>query len=101
MRDRFKMTVEFEVTTAQALCLQEMFNYWNTLGKLGGTRTVGLVVDGDGPFHPNIKITTEERLPVLSATERKRAIVHDNGNGDRIYDADPMEGFSNQSDMPF
>ncbi len=87
--DRIKMTVEMEVTPAQGLTLQAMFEYWNILSSWGSSRTVGFFVDGDGNFHPKCSVRFDGDIPELTDELRKAAVVRDK-NGDRDYDFDPV-----------
>jgi len=90
-----KMTVVFDVNREQAITLREMFNYWNRLSSIGSSRYVAFFVDGDGNFHPNIKMAFTENLPELEEKYLNSAIkqnphgykVHE---GDRFYDFDPI-----------
>lgn len=52
MAQRRAMTVSMEVTEPQALTLAIMFERWNKLAGMGGSRWVSFFVDGDGDFHP-------------------------------------------------
>lgn len=65
-----KMVVEMEVTEAQGLTLQAMFEYWNTLSSAGASRYVSFMCDGDGNFHPNCKISFNS--PVSNLTDDLR-----------------------------
>ncbi len=85
--DRIKMTIEMQVTPAQGLTLQAMFEHWNLLSNIGSSRKVGFFVDGDGNFHPKCKIKFKGKIPKLTDGLRKKAIAKDQG-GDRIYDFD-------------
>lgn len=82
-----KLTVVMNVTVAQALTLKAMFEYWNTLAKLGGSNYVSFYVDGDGDFHPQCAVTVDGALPELTRELKDKAIAHDLG-GDRRYDSD-------------
>jgi hypothetical protein len=65
--ERLKMTVEMEVTEAQALALQAMFKCWNKLSSWGSSRMVAFYADGDGNFHPHCKFTFDR--PIRELTE--------------------------------
>lgn len=78
-----------EVTIPQGLALQAMFEYWNLLSSLGGSRKVGFYADGDGNFHPKCSIKFDGDIPELTDELRQIAIVKDD-NGNRIYDFDPI-----------
>jgi hypothetical protein len=52
MTEKIKMLVELDVTPAQALALEAMFDHWNQLSSWGSSRMVGFYADGDGNFHP-------------------------------------------------
>ena len=54
-----------DVTVSQAIVLKKMFEFWNTCGSTGMSRTVGFMVDGDGDFDPKCIITTNKQLPEL------------------------------------
>lgn len=47
MAERLEMTVKMQVTPAQALALQAMFQHWNRLASWGSSRMIGFFVDGD------------------------------------------------------
>lgn len=89
MTERVEMTVTMQVTVAQALALEAMFNYWSYLGNIGSSRSVGFMVDGDGNFKPKCKISFDKEIPSLTDTLAEFAIISDD-NGDRIYDFDPI-----------
>lgn len=85
--DRIKMTIEMQVTPVQGLTLQAMFEYWNQLSAMGGSRKVGFFVDGDGNFHPKCNVKFDGEIPELTDGLRQKAIAKDQG-GDRVYDFD-------------
>lgn len=87
MDDRLTMTVTMTVTEPQALALRTMFEYWNYLGRVGSSRTVGFMCDGDGNFQPKCKLSFSRPIQELTDTLRKYAVVSDD-DGDRIYDFD-------------
>lgn len=88
-KERLTMTVTMQVTPAQALALQAMFDYWNQLSGLGGSREVAFYADGDGNFHPKCQYLFSEKLPELTPEMRTKAVIRDN-HGDRLYDFDPV-----------
>jgi len=85
--ERVKMTVEMEVTVPQGLTLQTMFEYWNILSSIGGSRMVSFYADGDGSFHPKCKISFDKKIPELTDEIRKIAVMSDK-NDNRKYDFD-------------
>lgn len=87
MSDKVQLTVKMEVTVAQALALEAMFEYWNNLGSMGSSRNVAFFVDGDGNFQPNCKVSFEGEVPKLTDELREKAISEE-VDGDRIYDFD-------------
>lgn len=87
-QDRTKMVIEMQVTQAQGLALQAMFEHWNYLAGIGGSRKIGFYVDGDGNFKPDCQIAFESNVE-LTDEMRDISIVEDN-NGDRTYDFDPI-----------
>lgn len=89
MHKRIEMTVKMQVTVSQGLALQAMFEYWNRLSAIGGSRSAGFYADGDGNFHPHCQITFSEELPELTQELRQIAIVEDR-EGNRVYDFDPI-----------
>jgi hypothetical protein len=89
MSKRVKMKIEIDATIPQALALQAMFEYWNYLGGVGGSRQVAFYVDGDGDFKPKCKISFDGEVPELTKEMAKMAIVKDMA-GDRVYDYDPI-----------
>lgn len=88
-KQRLKMTVDLEVTPAQALALQCMFEHWNALASMGSSRRIGFFVDGDGNFKPKCKFTYSETLPELT-DEMRRFSVSEEQNGNRLYDYDDI-----------
>jgi hypothetical protein len=87
--NKIKMTVTMDVTVPQALALQAMFDYWNQLSSIGGSRKVGYYVDGDGNFHPHVKCEFSSNVPELTSDLRKIAVVEEY-DGNRTYDFDPI-----------
>ncbi len=77
------------VTESQALALKAMFEYWNYLSNIGGSRNVAFMVDGDGNFHPNCEVEVDPPIRELDDELRELAIVKDDG-GDRTYDFDSV-----------
>ena len=88
-RRMMKMKVEMDVTIPQALALQAMFEYWNQLSAMGGSRFAGFYVDGDGNFHPKCDITYDTPIPELTDEMREAAVVNDD-NGNKKFDFDPI-----------
>ena len=88
LHERIEMTVKMQVTPAQALTLQAMFNHWNRLAGWGSSRMIGFFVDGDGNFKPKCEIDFSETLPELTEELTKAAIVSDDGNGTLSFDFD-------------
>lgn len=87
MTERIKINISMEVTIPQALALQAMFEYWNTLASVGSSRKVGFYVDGDGNFKPRCQMITYAQIPELTDEMRKIAIVSDD-DGNVVYDFD-------------
>ena len=83
------MTVKMQVTESQALALQAMFEYMNSLAAMGSSRYVGFYADGDGNFHPHVDISYDKPVRPLTDKMRKLAVVKDN-YGNREYDFDPI-----------
>lgn len=76
---------------AQAIAIKKMLDSWVSLGNVGSSRYVAFFADGDGDFHPDIKVKTSVPLP---ESERDIKWVHakfENGNSDEVgiidYDA--------------
>lgn len=90
MTKRIKMHIEMEVTVAQALALNTMFEYWNTLSSVGRSRRVAFFVDGDGNFHPQCQITCNPRLPFIERQVVKKLAIAADDNGNRVYDFDEL-----------
>ncbi len=90
--DRIRVAVYLTATVPQALALQAMFEHWNRLSGLGGSRKVAFYVDGDGNFHPNAQFVnlSTEKLPRLTDEMREAAIVAGKENGDYVFDFDPI-----------
>ena len=87
--DKIKMTIEMEITPAQGLALQAMFEYWNYLSGIGSSRRVAFYVDGDGNFRPECSVKFKGKIPELTDELRGIAVVKEH-DGDRIYDFDPI-----------
>lgn len=52
-----KLKIEIDnLTEKQAIAVEQMFNTWEILSRLGSSRYVAFYVDGDGNFHPKILI---------------------------------------------
>lgn len=60
------MTVELEVTEAQALTLQAMFEEWNYCSSIGTSKHISFMVDGDGNFHPHCKVSFGKNITQLN-----------------------------------
>lgn len=90
MNEKIEMIVRMEVTPAQGLALQAMFDHWNKLASWGCSRMIGFYCDGDGNFHPNCKIEFSENMPELTDELRKAASVEDDGNQTINFDFDPI-----------
>jgi hypothetical protein len=88
-RKRVKMTIEMEVTKPQGLALQAMFEYWNYLAGIGASRQISFMVDGDGNFHPDCKVSFDEEMPEMNDELRELAVVED-VNRARKYDFDAI-----------
>ena len=86
---KIKMTVELEVTVPQALALQAMFDYWNTLAGRGSSRFVSFYADGDGNFRPKAKYMFSEEVPFLSGLLRHLAETEDI-DGHKKFDFDAI-----------
>jgi hypothetical protein len=89
MSDKIEMTIKLQVTEAQALTLQAMFEYMNELGSVGASRYVAFYADGDGDFQPKAECTYSEPVRPLTDDMKKIAVVEDN-HGHRKYDFDNM-----------
>ncbi len=89
MNDKIKMTVEMEVTEAQALTLQAMFRCWNSYGHTGMSRNVGFFVDGDGNFHPKCKVSFDGDVRELTQDMIEKSIVKER-DGNLLFDYDPV-----------
>lgn len=96
-----KLTVEFDVTEAQALSLMSMFKYWNTLGGVGSSRYTAFYADGDGDFRPNCKWTTPENIELTDDVYKYAFLkIHEDpqknkaelklSNGDAMFDYDKI-----------
>lgn len=72
--ERITMHVDLQVTLPQALALKEMFEKWNRLSGIGSSNYVSFYVDGDGNFHPKIKVSFSHPLPEF--TEEQLAEIH-------------------------
>ena len=88
-KTKLKLVVSFDVTESQALTLMAMFQYWNVLSSMGGSRKVAFYCDGDGNFHPKCQFRTSRTIRELTPELKKSAIVSDD-NGNRLYDFDSI-----------
>jgi hypothetical protein len=87
--DRNTFVVEMKVTRPQGLALQAMFEYWNHLANIGGSRKVAFYVDGDGNFKPECAVVFNASGIELTDEMRESSVVEDR-EGDRVYDFDPV-----------
>jgi hypothetical protein len=56
-----KLTIEIDnLTEAQAIAIEDMFLFWENCGHMGSSRWSAFYADGDGNFHPKIKINNED-----------------------------------------
>ncbi len=63
-RKPHKMVITLEnVLPADAIALKKMFEYMQTLGNVGSSRWCSFFADGDGSFHPKVKIEYPIDLP--------------------------------------
>lgn len=85
---RSKMVIEMNVTRPQGLALQAMFEYWNYLANIGGSRKVGFYVDGDGNFKPNCNVQFETDVELTD--EMRQISIVEESDGNRTYDFDPI-----------
>jgi len=74
-----KFTIEVDMQDRWVSHFLSMLKYMQQLGRIGATRRVGLLSDGDGDFRPKFKWSNE--LP-----DADKEPVWDK-NGDRLYDA--------------
>lgn len=59
--DDVSLTVTFDhLNEPQAIALMSMFESWRTHARFGSSRWSSFLVDGDGPFHPNIDIEASD-----------------------------------------
>jgi hypothetical protein len=84
MSEKLDMTVTFRnVTRAQAIALEAMFNFWQSLGRAGSSRMVSFFADGDGNFRPTVDVAFgADPYPTTSEEERealRRAAFITNG----------------------
>lgn len=66
------------LTLAQKIAIEDMLATWIQLGSMGASRWTCFFADGDGNFHPDIKIN--EKKPTLtefvSADERWKTEIY-------------------------
>lgn len=56
-----KLKIEIDnLTPAQAIALEDMFAVWQIMSGFGASRWTGFFADGDGNFHPKIKVNGED-----------------------------------------
>jgi len=95
MKERLKMTVTMEVTPAQAIALEAMFDEWNKLGVWGASRQVSFFADGDGNFRPDAKVTYDAdpytEFPKHSPEDlRRKARISPDEAEPIAFDFDPV-----------
>ena len=79
------LTITIEnVSQAQAIAFKKMFKYMETLGHIGSSRMCSYFADGDGEFHPKIKIDYPEELPEV------KDITGIESTGDFVIDFDEI-----------
>jgi len=55
--EKFSLTVHIDdLSMAQALALDAMFQCWEQLGSMGCSRWVAFMADGDGDFRPKVQV---------------------------------------------
>ena len=90
MSDRIEMTVKMQVTPAQGLALQAMFNHWNKMASWGCSRYIGFYVDGDGNFHPKAEVEFNAPMHQLTDEMAGTAVIENDGDGNLMFDCDPI-----------
>jgi len=76
-----------EVSEAQALALQAMFDHWTFLGNIGSSREIGFMVGGGWDFRPDCKISVDGDVRPLSDTVARIAGQNKtSGYGNRTFD---------------
>jgi hypothetical protein len=88
--ERVEMTIKMQVTPAQGLALQSMFEHWNKMSSWGCSRAISFYVDGDGNFHPKAEVTFSEDIPELTDEMREKSAFDEKGSGDVLFDFDPI-----------
>lgn len=79
LKHRFKdkrrtVIITMRLTEAQRIAFEDMMACWNSLSSMGSSRFTKYYADGDGDFHPSVRIngqkphstkllTNEERWP--------------------------------------
>ena len=98
MSKRVEMTVKMQVTPAQGLALQAMFEHWNRMSNWGCSRAISFYADGDGNFHPKAVVSFDEKIPELTEEMRTKAAQDEKGNGDVLFDFDPIAWMLNDEE---
>ena len=62
------------LTSAQALALEDLLATWVNLGGLGSSRWTAFYADGDGNFHP--RITIDGRTPKFCELVDRKKVWH-------------------------
>lgn len=70
-----------DVTIPQGLALKAMFDHWNRLANIGGSREVAFYADGDGNFRPEAECKFSEDVPELDDELRELARIGDDDSG--------------------
>ncbi len=56
-KEKIKLNIEIDnLTHAQALAIEYLMKMWEVTGNVGASRSTNFFSDGDGNFHPEIKL---------------------------------------------
>lgn len=88
MSEQIKMTVEMEVTPAQGLALQAMFERWNYLSRIGSSKVISFFVGGGLDFDPQCKVKFNKKIRTLSNRFKNAALMSESAACDYSYDYD-------------
>lgn len=89
MKNNHKLTIEIgNLTLAQKIAIEDLFATWLFLGKIGASRWTNFFVDGDGNFHPKIKVNREKPKTTDLIGREKVWTTWENGQPGHTYQID-------------
>ena len=71
------------LTGPQAKAIEDLLRQWELLGNVGSSRWTAFFADGDGNFHPKIKVNGSR--PEFSGKGRWETVTFKDGGPDDLY----------------